>query len=285
MHLVVTNIPESFRTRDLRNFFSEYVEKGAFTCFHFRHRPQSQLTELRNSNMSPEPQLGSPDTSFSSLSAGSRLNHPKALWRQVSDSSSTSNPQLFIETSSKEEEDIRVVRNTQLDEVAVSEPSRTLQNEKEKNDDQNADILSTKRSVADPGGSHLKSHWLTSGLSGLTNLINEKKRKVRTDWKQILYASNSVETTEKNKKNIKSVASLDDAFDFISSESSKRTCCILNIKECYVENFIVKYNKKHWVNSEGEVVPARCLILTVNLQQKDDAGMFKLLIYLIIFFN
>ena len=37
--VLVSAIPKSFRSADLRNFFSLLVETRAFRCFHFRHRP------------------------------------------------------------------------------------------------------------------------------------------------------------------------------------------------------------------------------------------------------
>ena len=43
---LVGNIPASFRSADLRNYFSNFVEKGYFNCFHYRHRPE-QLRETR----------------------------------------------------------------------------------------------------------------------------------------------------------------------------------------------------------------------------------------------
>jgi hypothetical protein len=37
--VLISAIPKSFRSADLRNFFSLFVETQAFRCFHFRHRP------------------------------------------------------------------------------------------------------------------------------------------------------------------------------------------------------------------------------------------------------
>lgn len=36
----VSNIPASFRSADLRNYFSQFIESGGFVCFHYRHRPE-----------------------------------------------------------------------------------------------------------------------------------------------------------------------------------------------------------------------------------------------------
>ncbi|XP_043236187.1 G patch domain-containing protein 3-like isoform X1 [Amphibalanus amphitrite] len=41
---IVHNIPKTFHSRDLRNYFSQFLEKGGFTCFHYRHRPEVQQT-------------------------------------------------------------------------------------------------------------------------------------------------------------------------------------------------------------------------------------------------
>lgn len=39
-YCLLNNIPDSFHTSDLRNFFSEYIDGEKFDMFHFRHRPQ-----------------------------------------------------------------------------------------------------------------------------------------------------------------------------------------------------------------------------------------------------
>jgi len=38
--VLVSNIPASLHTSDLRKFFSDFVETEKFKCFHFRHRPE-----------------------------------------------------------------------------------------------------------------------------------------------------------------------------------------------------------------------------------------------------
>lgn len=37
---LVGNIPSSFRSANLRAYFSQYAEKKAFACFHYKHRPE-----------------------------------------------------------------------------------------------------------------------------------------------------------------------------------------------------------------------------------------------------
>ena len=50
-HLVIVcNIPADFHSADLRNFFSDFVESERFHCFHFRHRPQSEVIQLKSAN-------------------------------------------------------------------------------------------------------------------------------------------------------------------------------------------------------------------------------------------
>ena len=40
---VINNIPETYHSCDLRNFFSEQIETDGFECFHFKHRPEVQI--------------------------------------------------------------------------------------------------------------------------------------------------------------------------------------------------------------------------------------------------
>lgn len=37
---LVGSIPGSFRSANLRNYFSQHVEKNSFSCFHYKHRPE-----------------------------------------------------------------------------------------------------------------------------------------------------------------------------------------------------------------------------------------------------
>ena len=39
-YVLVSNIPPSLHTSDLRKFFTDFVETEKFTCFHYRHRPE-----------------------------------------------------------------------------------------------------------------------------------------------------------------------------------------------------------------------------------------------------
>ncbi|XP_066573771.1 G patch domain-containing protein 3 [Amia ocellicauda] len=40
VYIAVSNIPAQFRSSDLRNYFSQFIEGGGFVCFHYRHRPE-----------------------------------------------------------------------------------------------------------------------------------------------------------------------------------------------------------------------------------------------------
>lgn len=44
---VVRNIPGKFRSTDLRNFFSDFIERGKFKCFHYKHRPEVNKNESK----------------------------------------------------------------------------------------------------------------------------------------------------------------------------------------------------------------------------------------------
>ncbi len=40
-YFYIGNIPSQYHSVDLRAYFSQYIEKGAFRCFHFKHRPEN----------------------------------------------------------------------------------------------------------------------------------------------------------------------------------------------------------------------------------------------------
>nr|XP_020464165.1 G patch domain-containing protein 3 [Monopterus albus] len=40
VYFAISNIPVAFRSVDLRNYFSQFIESGGFQCFHYRHRPE-----------------------------------------------------------------------------------------------------------------------------------------------------------------------------------------------------------------------------------------------------
>lgn len=56
VYLVVNNIPAEFRSADLRNYFSQFIESGGFLCFHYRHRPEVRREREENQRQNQEHQ-------------------------------------------------------------------------------------------------------------------------------------------------------------------------------------------------------------------------------------
>merc|ERR1740139_964865 len=63
-YLIISNIPYDYHTSDLRKFFSDYVERERFTCFHFRHRPERRKNLPNTTKSTPKPKTFFGDTSF-----------------------------------------------------------------------------------------------------------------------------------------------------------------------------------------------------------------------------
>ncbi|KAK8733040.1 hypothetical protein OTU49_006729, partial [Cherax quadricarinatus] len=262
MHLVVTNIPESFRTPDLRNFFSEYVEKGAFQCFHFRHRPQTHLAGLLDNNATSSPQQHISRSQTNAEKVSSKEDSNKTLCPHSPDATSLKVQQELIQDTDNTLNK-RLRKSTSVEYNQDDKPVHIEYNNEEKN------------------SSASKVHWLNSGLSGLSSLINEKKEKAKTDLKhsmQLLHREGTSSTCsmksdiDKSMKkqsgsdNLHSSVSLH-VIDMMKEAEAKRTCCILNIKEDFVEKFTLKYDKKHWVDLAGEVLVPRCYILKINFRK------------------
>ncbi|XP_013379646.1 G patch domain-containing protein 3 [Lingula anatina] len=53
----VGNIPAAYHSSDLRNYFSQFIERGGFDCFHFRHRPEIRKPVDSDPSMSNETEL------------------------------------------------------------------------------------------------------------------------------------------------------------------------------------------------------------------------------------
>lgn len=58
VYVLVSNIPQTYHSSDLRNYFSQFLERGLFDCFHFRHRPEklkcrSDATTVNQSDLVP----------------------------------------------------------------------------------------------------------------------------------------------------------------------------------------------------------------------------------------
>ena len=64
--VLVSNVPGELRSADLRAFFSHLVERRAFSCFHFRHRPE----HCAPSSVGPTSTTAAHDTSETSGTPG-----------------------------------------------------------------------------------------------------------------------------------------------------------------------------------------------------------------------
>ncbi|KAK2815312.1 hypothetical protein Q7C36_023578 [Tachysurus vachellii] len=58
LFFVVNNIPVKFRSADLRNYFSQFIESGGFVCFHYRHRPEVRVKPEKPSEEEEEKEEG-----------------------------------------------------------------------------------------------------------------------------------------------------------------------------------------------------------------------------------
>eukprot|EP00124_Ichthyophonus_hoferi_P001125 Ihof_evm7s52 gene=Ihof_evmTU7s52 len=52
-YILLINIPSYFKTADLRTFFSDLIEEGAFRCFHYQHRSYSIKDQLNEKEHHP----------------------------------------------------------------------------------------------------------------------------------------------------------------------------------------------------------------------------------------
>ncbi|KAK2844357.1 hypothetical protein Q5P01_011016 [Channa striata] len=67
VYFAISNIPASFRSADLRNYFSQFIESGGFHCFHYRHRP-----EVLRDSAGPE----TPDCGHDATGEGTSVSKP-----------------------------------------------------------------------------------------------------------------------------------------------------------------------------------------------------------------
>lgn len=42
-YAIINNIPGSYHSSHLRDYFSQFIESDGFDCFHFRHRPEKKI--------------------------------------------------------------------------------------------------------------------------------------------------------------------------------------------------------------------------------------------------
>lgn len=284
-YVIVTNIPESFRTPDLRNFFSEYIENEAFICFHFRHRPQAHLADLRK--LTQNTNYKSERENIADQTGGRKVEDSCLSTRQIG-------PQKDVDKVNNYDSQMF---NTESEGVAqnASECGKLLDTE---TNEHSTNVLSTSGSENLLGSElpNVKSHWLNTGLLGLSSLISEKKQKAKSDWRASLQSSRTKDDkatvshssslrSPKNERRLTkdkiieekastSTMSLEDMIKHSSSsESIKRTCCILKIKNNFLESFILKYDRKHWVDRTGEVLVPRCYLIRVEFSENTNNGM------------
>lgn len=81
VYFAVSNIPASFRSADLRNYFSQFIESGGFQCFHFRHRPEI-LRESESTQLSDVPEEGPTEDNKESSSKSSEAAESCSLPKQ-----------------------------------------------------------------------------------------------------------------------------------------------------------------------------------------------------------
>ncbi|OWF42234.1 G patch domain-containing protein 3 [Mizuhopecten yessoensis] len=58
VYAVINNIPSSYHSSDLRNYYSQFLETSGFKCFHFKHRPESRTFDTPNSIPTEEKRPG-----------------------------------------------------------------------------------------------------------------------------------------------------------------------------------------------------------------------------------
>lgn len=226
MYLVVTNIPETFRTPDLRNYFSLFIEKGAFNCFHFRHRPCEQLREiLLSSNQNPSHSQNESET----------------------DTQSVSN-------------DVNKKDNTQ-----------------EKGENMTVDETDTIHANDRPK----TAHWLSSGLSGLSSLISEKKKKAqesKSGFEKVgtdkpLKSGSTGKTVKESPSHSpgENLCIISGVLQVL--ECAKGTCCVIDVKDSETEDFMEFYNNKHFVDRDGNVHQSKCFIHKLDVNKNIQKGM------------
>lgn len=408
MHLIIYNIPKRFRSTDLRNYFSEFTEKEAFNCFHFRHRPQIQLpyiinrssivqggsgkddgtitshsnkedtsesSQIRESSYpKPDPndpkpvkdsrpgesdpndpsrdsrpgESGPNDPSRDSKPGESECYDPKPASDSRPSECDLYDPRRDSKPGECDPNDTKTASNSRPGEPKLNDPSRDSRpGEPDRNEpmavndsrpsepDDNEEKGAVKESGGSDSGSKLEggsgdscSHCVNSGLAGLTNIINEKKRRYRPNvkwplrdkYKTLLEKVENPNST-KGKKPLRGkykalleklerqnstkgergkltcgegkneakggddAAVREDKYGknseeamlsrIMDKEAKGRACCVLDMKDDYVEAFYKKYYHKHWVTRDGEILPERCYLLRVKFSCLGQRGEYK----------
>ncbi|KHJ90927.1 hypothetical protein OESDEN_09216 [Oesophagostomum dentatum] len=73
-YCTIRNIPSAMKSKDLRLYFSDYVENGRFHCFHYRHRPEHQQKSVDVDKKTSEKQSSTSCCIISFTSAVTRSN-------------------------------------------------------------------------------------------------------------------------------------------------------------------------------------------------------------------
>ena len=60
--VIIFNIPPHFGASDLRRFFTTFVEKEAFECFHFKRRPENKLVGFSRKSFLGEGDISESDS-------------------------------------------------------------------------------------------------------------------------------------------------------------------------------------------------------------------------------
>lgn len=103
VYCIIGNIPFEYRSSDLRNYFSQFVESRGFDCFHFRHRPekkhpndQAAASENAIEIDKIKVQCQQPEKSERDFSMSSQPNQSAASRNDISD---RKNPFVEIKTN------------------------------------------------------------------------------------------------------------------------------------------------------------------------------------------
>ncbi|XP_068244735.1 G patch domain-containing protein 3-like [Palaemon carinicauda] len=268
MYLLVTNIPEKFHTPELRNFFSEMIEAGAFNCFHFRHRPHRNLMTL----------LLEKQPDFDKVMSSEKNNLSSTVSR------------------SHESTDDCLIPDQNVD-CSTSGPSGSSNDTNENTS--NLECLESGQDN-DEKQKSTSSHWLFSGLTGLSSLITEKKQKAIKEnhvghsksWlgrgsfdnrvTELCESNNPRESElsqEARGKGNFSLSNCEKSTDAVSLKETSSTlegksdfnidsadgnCCVCDVKESFASALKKLYHMKYWVNKEGEISSQQCKIFNLN---------------------
>ncbi|KAK7075935.1 glycine rich nucleic binding domain [Halocaridina rubra] len=264
MYLLVTNIPENFRTPDLRNFFSKAIEEEIFRCFHFRHRPHKNFTKLFE-----EWQTKKLSTNGDKL----RDQVEKDINCHICDSCGLRKESFTEEAKHSDCTDSVDISAQQIgvsDEIRESQQTDEYHNGKlcmcHKISDEcsRTDEKQVKTSKKDP-------HWLSSGLSGLASLIEEKKQNTnKLKYKSFTERENAFTPTseamhapEKQRQ-----ISVKENTNSECLKSANGACCIINVEEELVGRLRALYHLKYWVNMAGATQSKQCFILDLDLNSE-----------------